>query len=149
MTSVTGGVCPAAGVWDMRGKQFHRGVEIHCWALAVFAQYRLCPEDKLQSVSLSLVSFPLYLPVFPPSPLSPVFQISLFLSYLYHIHTVCFSSVSFFIRLFFTDISYSNSVGLAAMPVSSCAILFIAVYFCCSLENRSFPVFHCYATHNL
>ena len=38
------------GVWDMRGKQFHRGVEIHSWALAVFAQYRLCPEDKLQSV---------------------------------------------------------------------------------------------------
>jgi eukaryotic translation initiation factor 2C len=39
---------PERGVWDMRGKQFHRGVEIHCWALAVFAQYRLCPEEKLQ-----------------------------------------------------------------------------------------------------
>ena len=47
-------VCCVIGVWDMRGKQFHRGVEIHCWGLAVFAQYRLCPEDKLQLV-LSLI----------------------------------------------------------------------------------------------
>ena len=42
------------GVWDMRGKQFHRGVEIHSWALAVFAQYRLCPEEKLQWVVLHM-----------------------------------------------------------------------------------------------
>ena len=45
-------MCVIAGVWDMRGKQFHRGVEIHSWALVVFAQYRICPEEKLQLVSL-------------------------------------------------------------------------------------------------
>ena len=38
------------GVWDMRGKQFHRGAEIESWALIVFAQYRYCPEDKLKYV---------------------------------------------------------------------------------------------------
>ena len=38
------------GVWDMRGKQFHKGVEIHSWTLVLFAAYRQCPEDKLRWV---------------------------------------------------------------------------------------------------
>ena len=38
------------GVWDMRGKQFHRGVEIHHWVLLTFAQVRFAPEDKIRSV---------------------------------------------------------------------------------------------------
>ncbi len=42
---------PDKGVWDMRGKQFHRGVEIHHWVLLTFAQVRFCPEDKIRSVT--------------------------------------------------------------------------------------------------
>ena len=40
-----------AGVWDMRGKQFHKGVEIGVWALVIFAQYRYCPEEKIKYVT--------------------------------------------------------------------------------------------------
>ena len=32
----------------MRGKQFHKGMEIVSWALIIFAQYRQCPEDKIR-----------------------------------------------------------------------------------------------------
>ena len=38
------------GVWDMRGKQFHKGVEIHSWTLVIFGTYRQCPEDRLRYV---------------------------------------------------------------------------------------------------
>ncbi|KAG7252851.1 hypothetical protein CRUP_038317 [Coryphaenoides rupestris] len=31
---------PSHGVWDMRGKQFHTGVEIKMWAIACFATQR-------------------------------------------------------------------------------------------------------------
>uniref|UniRef100_A0A670IYX9 Argonaute RISC catalytic component 3 n=1 Tax=Podarcis muralis TaxID=64176 RepID=A0A670IYX9_PODMU len=37
---------PSHGVWDMRGKQFHTGVEIKMWAIACFATQRQCPEVK-------------------------------------------------------------------------------------------------------
>lgn len=40
---------PDKGVWDMRGKQFHKGAEIHTWALVIFAQHRHCPDDKLRN----------------------------------------------------------------------------------------------------
>uniref|UniRef100_A0A8C8CL92 Eukaryotic translation initiation factor 2C 3 n=1 Tax=Oncorhynchus tshawytscha TaxID=74940 RepID=A0A8C8CL92_ONCTS len=33
---------PSHGVWDMRGKQFHTGVEIKMWAIACFATQRQC-----------------------------------------------------------------------------------------------------------
>lgn len=40
---------PDRGVWDMRGKQFHSGVEVHLWTIVVFATVRQCPEDKLRN----------------------------------------------------------------------------------------------------
>uniref|UniRef100_A0A7N8WS37 Argonaute RISC catalytic component 3b n=1 Tax=Mastacembelus armatus TaxID=205130 RepID=A0A7N8WS37_9TELE len=39
---------PSHGVWDMRGKQFHTGVEIKMWAIACFATQRQCREDILK-----------------------------------------------------------------------------------------------------
>ena len=39
---------PNQGVWDMRGKQFHTGVQIHRWALACFANPSMCREDSLR-----------------------------------------------------------------------------------------------------
>ncbi|XP_064383428.1 protein argonaute-2-like [Halichondria panicea] len=45
---------PDKGVWDMRGKQFHRGVEIHHWVLLTFAQVRFCPEDKIRQFVFQL-----------------------------------------------------------------------------------------------
>ncbi|CAF89690.1 unnamed protein product, partial [Tetraodon nigroviridis] len=41
---------PSHGVWDMRGKQFHTGVEIKLWAIACFATQRQCREEILKSV---------------------------------------------------------------------------------------------------
>uniref|UniRef100_A0A673FTZ4 Protein argonaute-3-like n=1 Tax=Sinocyclocheilus rhinocerous TaxID=307959 RepID=A0A673FTZ4_9TELE len=38
---------PSHGVWDMRGKQFHTGVEIKMWAIACFATQRQCREEVL------------------------------------------------------------------------------------------------------
>uniref|UniRef100_A0A4W5LE67 Argonaute RISC catalytic component 3a n=1 Tax=Hucho hucho TaxID=62062 RepID=A0A4W5LE67_9TELE len=38
---------PSHGVWDMRGKQFHTGVEIKMWAIACFATQRQCREEIL------------------------------------------------------------------------------------------------------
>jgi hypothetical protein len=32
----------------MRGKQFHKGIEIYSWAVIIFAQYRYCPDDKIK-----------------------------------------------------------------------------------------------------
>uniref|UniRef100_A0AAQ5X1A2 Protein argonaute-1 n=1 Tax=Amphiprion ocellaris TaxID=80972 RepID=A0AAQ5X1A2_AMPOC len=40
---------PSHGVWDMRGKQFHTGVEIKMWAIACFATQRQCREEILKS----------------------------------------------------------------------------------------------------
>lgn len=39
---------PTQGVWDMRGKQFHTGVEVKLWAVACFAAQRQCREDILK-----------------------------------------------------------------------------------------------------
>uniref|UniRef100_A0A3P9NUX8 Protein argonaute-3-like n=1 Tax=Poecilia reticulata TaxID=8081 RepID=A0A3P9NUX8_POERE len=39
---------PSHGVWDMRGKQFHTGVEIKMWAIACFATQRQCREEILK-----------------------------------------------------------------------------------------------------
>uniref|UniRef100_A0A8C2F0Z1 Argonaute RISC catalytic component 3b n=1 Tax=Cyprinus carpio TaxID=7962 RepID=A0A8C2F0Z1_CYPCA len=44
---------PSHGVWDMRGKQFHTGVEIKMWAIACFATQRQCREEVLNLHSLS------------------------------------------------------------------------------------------------
>lgn len=38
---------PNQGVWDMRGKQFHTGIEINVWAIACFAHSRQCPVSIL------------------------------------------------------------------------------------------------------
>lgn len=45
---------PNAGVWDMRGKQFHTGIEIRVWAIACFAPQRTCREDSLRNFTLQL-----------------------------------------------------------------------------------------------
>lgn len=45
---------PNQGVWDMRGKQFHTGVEIRTWAIACFAPQRTCREDALRNFTQSL-----------------------------------------------------------------------------------------------
>lgn len=45
---------PNQGVWDMRGKQFHTGVEIRVWAIACFAPQRTCREDSLRNFTLQL-----------------------------------------------------------------------------------------------
>lgn len=45
---------PVQGVWDMRGKQFHTGVEIRTWAIACFAPQRTCREDALRNFTQSL-----------------------------------------------------------------------------------------------
>lgn len=45
---------PAQGVWDMRSKQFHTGVEIRTWAIACFAPQRTCREDALRNFTLQL-----------------------------------------------------------------------------------------------
>ncbi|XP_028317063.1 protein argonaute-3 isoform X1 [Gouania willdenowi] len=40
---------PSQGVWDMRGKQFHTGVEITMWAIACFATQRQCRVEVLKN----------------------------------------------------------------------------------------------------
>ncbi|CDW54120.1 Argonaute 1 isoform B [Trichuris trichiura] len=45
---------PDKGVWDMRGKQFHTGVEIRTWAIACFAPQHMCKEDALRSFTQQL-----------------------------------------------------------------------------------------------
>jgi eukaryotic translation initiation factor 2C len=47
-------VLPAQGVWDMRGKQFHTGIEIKVWAIACFAQQRSCNEQALRTFTQQL-----------------------------------------------------------------------------------------------
>jgi len=51
-TKVT--VLPNQGVWDMRGKQFHTGIEIKVWAIACFAQQRTCNEAALRNFTQQL-----------------------------------------------------------------------------------------------
>ncbi|XP_077990342.1 protein argonaute-2-like isoform X3 [Glandiceps talaboti] len=45
---------PNQGVWDMRGKQFHTGIEIRVWAIACFAPQRSCREDALRNFTVQL-----------------------------------------------------------------------------------------------
>ncbi|OQR70150.1 protein argonaute-2-like [Tropilaelaps mercedesae] len=45
---------PNGGVWDMRGKQFHTGVEIRIWAIACFSPQRSCREDALRGFTQQL-----------------------------------------------------------------------------------------------
>uniref|UniRef100_A0A8C2TG00 Protein argonaute-2 n=1 Tax=Coturnix japonica TaxID=93934 RepID=A0A8C2TG00_COTJA len=40
---------PVQGVWDMRNKQFHTGIEIKVWAIACFAPQRQCTEVHLKT----------------------------------------------------------------------------------------------------
>ncbi|KRZ04635.1 Protein argonaute-2 [Trichinella zimbabwensis] len=40
---------PEKGVWDMRGKQFHTGVDIRNWAIACFTPPHMCREDNLRT----------------------------------------------------------------------------------------------------
>ncbi|NXW36245.1 AGO2 protein, partial [Phaetusa simplex] len=42
---------PVQGVWDMRNKQFHTGIEIKVWAIACFAPQRQCTEVHLKKIS--------------------------------------------------------------------------------------------------
>jgi eukaryotic translation initiation factor 2C len=45
---------PNQGVWDMRGKQFHTGVEIKVWAIACFAQQQHVKENDLRNFTQQL-----------------------------------------------------------------------------------------------
>uniref|UniRef100_A0A8C5W967 Protein argonaute-1 n=1 Tax=Leptobrachium leishanense TaxID=445787 RepID=A0A8C5W967_9ANUR len=45
---------PVQGVWDMRNKQFHTGIEIKVWAIACFAPQRQCSEAHLKAFTEQL-----------------------------------------------------------------------------------------------
>ncbi|VDN24295.1 unnamed protein product [Gongylonema pulchrum] len=45
---------PNQGVWDMRGKQFHTGVEVKVWAIACFAQQQHVKENDLRNFTTQL-----------------------------------------------------------------------------------------------
>jgi eukaryotic translation initiation factor 2C len=47
-------ITPSLGVWDMRGKQFHTGIEIRVWAIACFALQRNCNESYLRTFTQNL-----------------------------------------------------------------------------------------------
>lgn len=47
-TQVQAQAIPNQGVWDMRGKQFHTGIEINVWAIACFAHSRQCQDNSLR-----------------------------------------------------------------------------------------------------
>lgn len=47
-------VTPNQGVWDMRGKQFHTGIEINHWAIVCFASNRSCTESSLRNFTNNL-----------------------------------------------------------------------------------------------
>ena len=57
---------PHQGVWDMRGKQFYVGVEIHEWAIACFAPQRNVKEESLRNFTHSLqrISVDAGMPIF-------------------------------------------------------------------------------------
>uniref|UniRef100_A0A8C7GPR8 Protein argonaute-3-like n=1 Tax=Oncorhynchus kisutch TaxID=8019 RepID=A0A8C7GPR8_ONCKI len=48
---------PSHGVWDMRGKQFHTGVEIKMWAIACFATQRQCREEILKQDAVDGIEY--------------------------------------------------------------------------------------------
>uniref|UniRef100_A0A914BUJ2 Protein argonaute-1 n=1 Tax=Acrobeloides nanus TaxID=290746 RepID=A0A914BUJ2_9BILA len=45
---------PNQGVWDMRGKQFHTGIEVKIWAIACFAQQQHVKENDLRNFTAQL-----------------------------------------------------------------------------------------------
>lgn len=45
---------PNQGVWDMRGKQFHTGIEVKMWAIACFAQQTHVKEHDLRNFTGNL-----------------------------------------------------------------------------------------------
>ena len=45
---------PNQGVWDMRGKQFHTGIEINVWAIACFAHQKQCQDQNLRNFTRQL-----------------------------------------------------------------------------------------------
>ncbi|CAD5227824.1 unnamed protein product [Bursaphelenchus okinawaensis] len=45
---------PNQGVWDMRGKQFHTGIEVKIWAIACFAQQQHVKENDLRNFTSQL-----------------------------------------------------------------------------------------------
>ncbi|CCD73272.1 Protein argonaute-1 [Caenorhabditis elegans] len=45
---------PNQGVWDMRGKQFHTGMEVRTWAIACFAQQSHVKENDLRMFTTQL-----------------------------------------------------------------------------------------------
>lgn len=45
---------PRQGQWDMRSKHFYQGIEIHSWAICVFAQQRQCKEEQLRQFIFNL-----------------------------------------------------------------------------------------------
>lgn len=45
---------PNQGVWDMRGKQFHTGIEVKNWAIACFAQQQHVKENDLRNFTIQL-----------------------------------------------------------------------------------------------
>jgi eukaryotic translation initiation factor 2C len=47
-------VMPSQGVWDMRGKQFHTGIQIKDWAIACFTSSSICDENLLRSFTQHL-----------------------------------------------------------------------------------------------
>ncbi|EGT49576.1 hypothetical protein CAEBREN_20222 [Caenorhabditis brenneri] len=40
---------PNQGIWDLRGKQFHTGVEVHQWAIVCFADQQHVKENDLRN----------------------------------------------------------------------------------------------------
>ncbi|CAI2350295.1 unnamed protein product [Caenorhabditis sp. 36 PRJEB53466] len=45
---------PNQGVWDMRGKQFHTGIDVRTWAIACFAQQQHVKENDLRMFTTQL-----------------------------------------------------------------------------------------------
>ncbi|CAI5454435.1 unnamed protein product [Caenorhabditis angaria] len=45
---------PNQGVWDMRGKQFHTGIDVRVWAIACFAQQQHVKENDLRMFTAQL-----------------------------------------------------------------------------------------------
>lgn len=45
---------PNQGVWDMRGKQFHTGIDVKVWAIACFAQQQHVKENDLRNFTAQL-----------------------------------------------------------------------------------------------
>ena len=39
---------PRDGSWDMRNKQFYKGVDINCWAIVLFMNVNFCRSDAVR-----------------------------------------------------------------------------------------------------